>query len=178
MCNSRTWGAALLLAAWAVAGGAARELELAVRADVVATDRVIIQYYDHDTTHSAAGLRGLEIVPLEANDSVATALARLEALPEVRHVEPDYRVEALSVPNDPRWAAQWGPAAVGADRAWNHSTGSKDVVVCVTDTGVDYNHPDLAGNMDPRIGFDAIASVEGDPMDQNGHGTHVGKSVF
>lgn len=175
MCNRRRWGAALLLALWSAAAGASRELELAVRTDVAAHDRVIIQYMDPDATHSAAGLRGLEVVPLEAGDSVATAVARLEALPEVRHVEPDYRVEALAAPNDPRWAAQWGPQAVGAERAWNHSTGSREVVVCVTDTGVDYNHPDLAANMDPRIGFDAIAAVEGDPMDQNGHGTHVGE---
>lgn len=57
-------------------------------------------------------------------------------------------------PNDPAWAAQWDKRRIGLSArnmtnttrtafpgAWARTNGSSDVVVCVIDTGIDYNHP-------------------------------------
>jgi thermitase len=103
-------------------------------------------------------------------------------------------------PNDPMFGEQWSlqntgqnGGASGADicamGAWSKTTGSRKVIVAVLDTGVDYTHRDLAGNMwtrpaalgpyadehlgtiDDRRGYDA-ADNDGDPRDDNGHGTH------
>ena len=103
-------------------------------------------------------------------------------------------------PNDPLLAEQWGlvntgqrngraEADISAFAAWDKTQGSRKVVVAVLDSGVDYTHPDLAGNMwhrpddmemyrddqlgliDDYDGFSALAE-ERDPMDENGHGTH------
>jgi subtilisin family serine protease len=103
-------------------------------------------------------------------------------------------------PNDPMFNDQWAlnnvgqnggkqKADIGALRAWLKSKGNKKVVVAVLDTGVDYTHNDLVtnmwlrpdsvpayrddelGNFNDRHGFDASAN-QGDPMDDNGHGTH------
>ncbi|MFT4628003.1 MAG: subtilisin family serine protease, partial [Myxococcota bacterium] len=67
---------------------------------------------------------------------------------------------------------------VGADVA--HTTYGFDGTgfsVAVIDTGVDYLHPELGGCV-PGIGCKVIAGLDfvdddGDPMDCNGHGTHV-----
>jgi subtilisin family serine protease len=103
-------------------------------------------------------------------------------------------------PNDPLLGEQWGlvntgqrngraAADISAFAAWDKTQGSKKVVVAVLDSGVDYTHPDLAGNMwhrpddldvyvDPQLGemddIDGFSTVEyeRDPMDENGHGTH------
>lgn len=103
-------------------------------------------------------------------------------------------------PNDPHFAEQWALSNTGQDggkegadlsalNAWTKTKGSKDVVVAVLDTGVDYTHLDLASNMWARPdnvpqyfdeelgtyndlqGFDANINAS-DPMDENGHGTH------
>lgn len=103
-------------------------------------------------------------------------------------------------PNDPLLGDQWGlintgqrngraEADISAFAAWDKTQGSKKVVIAVLDSGVDYTHPDLAGNMwhrpadvemyrddqlgliDDSEGFSAV-EYERDPMDENGHGTH------
>lgn len=103
-------------------------------------------------------------------------------------------------PSDPRFEDQWALANSGqrggkqgadisAMHAWLTTTGSDKVVVAVLDSGVDYTHEDLAPNMwkrpanidayqddqlgtiDDEDGFNAIDNA-GDPMDENGHGTH------
>ena len=105
-----------------------------------------------------------------------------------------------NIPNDPQFGEQWALNNVGQDggkagadvsalRAWAKTRGSKDVVVAVLDTGVDYTHLDLAANMwfrpdnvpqytdnelgsvNDERGFDANVNAA-DPMDENGHGTH------
>jgi subtilisin family serine protease len=45
--------------------------------------------------------------------------------------------------NDPQMSAQWGLGKIHAEEAWGTQRGSKDVIVAVIDTGVDYNHEDL-----------------------------------
>jgi subtilisin family serine protease len=104
------------------------------------------------------------------------------------------------MPNDPQFSEQWALAndgqnggTKGADisalSAWSVGTGSNKVVVAVLDSGVDYTHPDLVNNMwkrpenikayedanlgdiDDTNGYDALEN-DGDPMDENGHGTH------
>lgn len=103
-------------------------------------------------------------------------------------------------PNDPMFSDQWSLdnhgqnggktlADISAVRAWARTTGSSKVVVAVIDSGVDYTHQDLANNIwvrppdmsqytddelgtiDDTYGFNAV-NDNGDPMDQNGHGTH------
>lgn len=103
-------------------------------------------------------------------------------------------------PNDPRFLEQWAlandgrnggkeGADIGAMRAWATTTGSDEIVVAVLDSGVDYTHTDLANNIwvrpasvdryedrqlgqiEDRHGYNAIDN-SGDPMDENGHGTH------
>ena len=145
---------------------------------------------------------GLREVELPGGVGVQAALAAFEADPQVLYAEPDYRVSAMATPDDPRFAEQWGlnntgqqggtpDADIDAPEAWDVTTGGNDALIAVIDTGVDYNHPDLAANMwhnpaDPLDGVDNdgngivddyygadFVNNDGDPMDDYGHGTHV-----
>lgn len=103
----------------------------------------------------------------------------IKSLSEVEYTELDVPLRAndAAVPNDASYAAQYGPKMISAPLAWKYATGSRDPdtapLVCVIDTGIDYNHPDLVDNIDPELrkGYNAITG-EYDAMDDNGHGTH------
>ncbi len=99
------------------------------------------------------------------------ALRRLRGDARVAHVDLNHRVKAAAVPNDPGFASHQDYLSnLGLPTAWDRSKGSSAVPVAVVDTGVDLDHPDLAGRLLPGWDF-----VNWDPeaQDDNGHGTLV-----
>jgi subtilisin family serine protease len=152
-------------------------------------------------------IRGLEVIKLSRGVSVEEAIDAYRQDPDILYAEPNYILKTINTPNDPRFGQMWGLNNVGqsggtpdadidAPEAWNITTGSSNVVVAILDTGIDYNHQDLAGNMfrntadcnndgidndgngfvDDCYGID-VANNDSDPMDDNGHGTHVGGTI-
>ena len=139
---------------------------------------------------------GLERVGLKAGKSVESAVAALSKNPHVLYAEPDYVLTASVLPNDPSYSSLWGMAKINAPTAWNVSTGSSNVVVGVIDTGIDYNHPDLAANawvnpgetasngldddgngyVDDVRGWDFVSN-DNNPFDDHSHGTHVAGTI-
>ncbi|MBR1513718.1 MAG: S8 family serine peptidase [Bacteroidales bacterium] len=71
---------------------------------------------------------------------------------------------------------------VGADQVWDLGYRGDGVVVAVIDTGVNYNHVDLAehlwdgGTEFPHHGYD-VYNNDNDPMDDMGHGSHCAGTV-
>lgn len=138
----------------------------------------------------------IEHVKLEKGLSVHEAVRLYKNDPDVEYAEPNLQYEALVTPNDPNYSQLWGLTKINAPAAWDSSTGSNSVVVAVIDTGLDYNHADLAANIwtnpaeIPGNGVDddadgyvndihGISAVlgSGDPMDDHGHGTHVAGTI-
>lgn len=143
--------------------------------------------------------------PLEREDFV---IADIESNPAVAYAEPNYIYTINAEPNDPMFGDLWGIANIGqkngkagvdisATQAWDITTGSRDIIVGVIDTGVDYTHPDLMNNMwkneaeangvegvdddnngyvDDIYGYD-FANTDADPIDDHNHGTHVAGTI-
>lgn len=74
--------------------------------------------------------------------------------------------------NDPYYSEQWYISATNSSLAWESLTENNSVIVAVVDTGVDYTHEDLENRVLYELGYD-FANDDDDPMDDNGHGTHV-----
>jgi thermitase len=158
-----------------------------------------------DTIENVDGLQAIDDLD---NADATTIAAQYSLIPEVEYAEPNYDIELDEIdgplvpilPHDPQFNDQWALANSGqrggkkgadisATLAWATTIGSEDVVVAVLDSGVDYNHEDLAPNMwvrpsemapyhDDELGtiddINGYSAVDGisDPMDDNGHGTH------
>jgi len=153
------------------------------------------QLLDADSVRQIGGASGPHLFHSRSRAVTAlvtAVLARSEAL----YVEPDYILRTTVNPNDPSLPSQWGlknspPSGISAVSAWGVSSGSTQNVVGVVDTGIDYNHPDLAANVwsaptsfTVSLSFGNLTCPAGshgynailrscDPMDDHGHGTHV-----
>jgi subtilisin family serine protease len=160
------------------------------------------------TYPALAKVEGKEIALLRAEHKTTDQMiGELEKIGEVESVSPNYlrRIDQ-TVPNDTHFSDLWGLHNVGqtggtvdididAPEAWDSATGSSDVIVAVIDTGIDYNHPDLMGNLwnnpyewmdgfdndgngyvDDIYGINGITGT-GDPLDDHGHGTHCSGTI-
>ncbi len=142
---------------------------------------------------------------------LAEALKSYAADPNVMYAEPDVEVHIAADPNDADFGLLWGmrntgqavdgdPGTPGADiratYAWDLWTGDPNFRIAVIDTGVNYNHSDLAANIwtnpgeipgngiddddngwvDDVHGYD-FYNDDGDPADDHYHGSHVAGTI-
>ncbi len=106
------------------------------------------------------------IIPAIAASVPEVAIEALKKNPNVADVELDSMVYALDTELD----SSWGVKRIGAGIVYDSGNGGAGVKVAIIDTGIDYNHSDLYANY--AGGYDFVNSDD-DPMDDNGHGTHV-----
>lgn len=124
----------------------------------------------------------LDIVNSVSAELPASMLAKLASDPNVRVIELDGKVKALNIPseaqpvNDPVTSQVTPPGItrVGATEVWSQTRGN-GVKVAVVDTGIDKNHPDLAGRVIGGKNF--TTNDANDWADGHGHGTHVSGTV-
>ncbi|PRW32580.1 Cycloeucalenol cycloisomerase isoform B [Chlorella sorokiniana] len=127
------------------------------------------------------------------NTTVPQKVAQLRANPAVAIAEPVYIYRVARAPNDPSFAeayltsGMWHLRKVFADVAWDRQTGSKNIGVCVVDTGSTKLHKDLAGNIAggwnraynpttralPAFGTPEYYAWD----DTSGHGTHTSGTI-
>ena len=111
----------------------------------------------------------------EKNSAIEQTLDRIKQLrlrSDVDFAEPNYKVTAQLVPNDPYYPLQWNYPQLNLPQAWELTTGtpaSGTVIVAVVDNGIVLNHQDLTGKL--IGGYDFIrntdTSQDGDGIDND-----------
>lgn len=112
--------------------------------------------------------------------SVDDAVLKYQSNPAVEYAEPNYLYQLQAIPDDALFDTLWGlhntgqavngtagkaDADIDAPEAWEISTGSPNVIIAVIDSGIAYDHPDLAPNIWTNPG-----EMAGDGVDNDGNG--------
>lgn len=136
---------------------------------VIVAFKTKIKNEDLDLIKKAGGRikYNYSIITAVAAELPQQAIEPLRNNPRIEHINPDVKVHKLEQ------TTPWGITKVRAPESWPTATGSS-IKVAVIDTGIDYNHPDLAANY--KGGYDFV-NGDNDPMDDEGHGTHVSGTV-
>ncbi len=121
--------------------------------------------------------------------------------PDIEYAEPNYLAYMSYTPADAHFLEQWAHQNTEAELGWDIQKGSKRITIAVIDTGIAYDHEDLADNMladcsngcPQGKGYDFVdintesyvndgyelipeedyTDTDNDPSDYNGHGSHV-----
>lgn len=128
---------------------------------------------DVDIELAKINVRRLKTAPGQAIAEAARHNASLD--PDLESIEVDGEGYGTPfTPNDPSYASQWHLPKVNADDAWDDTMGDPSVIVAVLDTGVDYSHPDLQGQL--IRGPSYVTGVAASD-DDHGHGTATAGTI-
>jgi gliding motility-associated-like protein len=178
---------------------------LSTRFGTTSLRRIFPDAGEYEELHRKAGLHlwyELNFDESADADEVATAYrnigeieqaGKVHRIKRIGHVAPDGITAPQTAPapvatavTDPLFTRQWhyhntgqNGATQGVDinlpEAWEYDMGSSEVIVAVVDGGIDYTHPDLAGNMWSGIGKNFVTLSSGVTPDD--HGTHVAGTI-
>ncbi len=134
------------------------------KSELYAKKSVVSDYYNFHKIYA------IYFSPKDKEEIIDT-VHKLEEREDIYVAEPDYANKICSVPNDTHFNKQWALQNTNLPSAWNITTGSKDVLVGIIDTGIDYSHPDLKANINTSL---SKSYVDSSPLvDETGHGTAV-----
>jgi len=126
------------------------------------------------------GLDRVFVLTFDPSADVRSIVTALRARSDVEYAEPNYFVVTDTIPDDPSFSQQWAlrnygfyvgdyistpDADIKANQAWEITLGDPNVIVALTDTGVDQAHPDLANSIYTNPG-----EIPGNEIDDDHNG--------
>jgi len=93
------------------------------------------------------GTDGILIFTYSSQIDPLTACSELREIPEIAYAHPDYYAELCVIPDDPLYVHQYAMPLMRMPEAWDVGIGDERIVIGISDTGTDWDHPDLIDNI-------------------------------
>jgi len=162
-------------------------------------------YMAHSDPSNITNFLPVYLMKINDGEDVLEKVKELSNDPDIEYAQPNYIMQAYYTPNDPYFSSSgswgqaysdlWGIKLIEADDAWDTTEGD-GAIVAVIDTGISYTHEDLKDNMwknpgeipsngrdddsngfiDDIYGYDFLNN-DGNPIDDNGHGSHCAGTI-
>jgi subtilisin family serine protease len=113
-------------------------------------------------------LQNIQVWQLESSAEAQNVLQKLSMQPGIVYAEPNHTYRIFADANDPLFPEQWYLQKTNVPAAWDIELGSSSVIVGVIDTGVDYLHEDLQGQLWVNDPEDLNQNGKLDSLDLNG----------
>ena len=122
------------------------------KSDIAISDKILFR-------KNTSIMRRIRLAP---SVTVEKAITELRKNPDVEYVQPNYKYNLYTIPDDYEFASQWGLHNTGqtinrtsgtagfdsnAVNAWDITTNCDEVIIAVLDSGINYTHRDPAANM-------------------------------
>ncbi len=100
-----------------------------------------------DLRTTANSLSRIIVIKYENNIDPYEIVKKIKNSDEVEWAEPKFIYNTTFTPNDPSLSNQYSLVKIDATSAWDLSKGDSSIVIGIVDTGIDWDHPDLAANI-------------------------------
>ncbi|MFT6866315.1 MAG: hypothetical protein ACJA08_001146, partial [Cyclobacteriaceae bacterium] len=115
-----------------------------------------------------SALSGIYKIQIKEGENIIDILRELRTYADVAYAEPIFLEKLLQIPNDPlahpTTGSQYYLEKIKAYDAWDISTGSSDIIIGISDTGIDFTHEDIS----PKIYTNPNEILNGIDDDENG----------
>jgi len=147
--------------------------------DIIGTFTSVVTNPKNPELFKSIGLDRIYTFKVDENVNIFNAINEYRKNPYVEEIDVSGIGHGCIIPNDPDFSKQWGfhntgqvggtpDADIDAPEGWDLQMGNGNIIVAIVDSGIDYNHQDLA----TRIWINRIEDINGNlvvaPSDFNG----------
>jgi subtilisin family serine protease len=131
--------------------------------------------FPNQAHHSESALKNIIRVQLNPALEISTIISELRNNANIDWIEPNYRFRVHFQPDDSLYFQQWALTKLQLPEAWDIEQGDPEIIVGVIDTGVDYFHFDLQGQLwintpEDLNGNDRLDTLDLNGIDDDGNG--------
>lgn len=106
-----------------------------------------LNYIEDELLIKFKGNEKIHLFKYEQGTNIKNIINEYTDSPKIEYIEPNYKFKMSAIPNDQYYYNQWYLPQVNLPQVWDTINEVPEITIAILDSGVDYDHPDLANNI-------------------------------